>query len=317
MNYEVILLPALYVLTALAVIGVLVRGITRTVTEVDDDGLNRVRWSYQGRQLRRAAYIVGVAALVIPALVVTPPGHRGVIHSQIGGVSMNERPEGLSLVLPYWQTPHQVNVRTQRIEIEAYAQSKDLQEITVKASLNYHIEPDRAAEIFQNLGAGYPDTVISPALLQRIDAEVGLIEALNFASARGQLANDIEAALDEQLGGYGIVIEFINIEDAIFDSDFIAAVKAKVIADETAEKEFRLIAAAESQAAQVVAAAEGEAEALLAVATAQAEANRLIDSTLTEQVLDWRQILRWDGILPTTLLAGDEPGILLNVGAAE
>ena len=315
MNYEVILLPALYVLTALTALSTLVRGVSRTVTGTDDDGLKTVRWGYRMRSLRRAGIIVATAAIIIPALVVTPPGHRGVIYSQLGGIDSVERAEGLSFVFPYLQTPHQVNVRTQKVEIEAFAQTQDLQEITVKASLNYHVDPTQAAEIFQNLGADYANTVISPALLQRIDEEVGLVEALNFASARGELADDIESALTEQLGGYGIVIEFINIEDAIFDAAFIAAVKAKVIANETAEQEFRLIAAEENRKQQAIRRAQGQAESLLAVARAQAEANDLLDASLTENVLTWRQILQWSGVLPTTLLGGaEEFDALIGIG---
>jgi regulator of protease activity HflC (stomatin/prohibitin superfamily) len=209
-----------------------------------------------------------------------------------------------------------VNVRTQKVEIEAFAQSKDLQEVTVKTSVNYHIDPTQAAELYDELGGNYEETVIAPAVLQRTDAEVGLIEALDFAAKRGELATNIQAALELQLGGYGIVVEYVNIEDAIFQSAFIQAVEVKVIAGQTVETELRLIDAAKHLADQVVEAAEGEAAAIIAVANAQANANDVIDASLTSDVLLWQRILQWDGILPSTLLgASDSLDVLVEIPA--
>ncbi len=316
-DYEVIILPFLYVVSALAVLITLVRGIQRTETGTAEDGLATHRWGYNTRNLKIAGMILGVAAIIIPSLVVTPPGHRAAIYSMFGGVSTQERPEGLSLVFPYAQTPHQINVRTQKIEIEAFAQSKDLQEVTVKTSVNYHIDPTQAAELYDELGGNYEETVIAPAVLQRTDAEVGLIEALDFAAKRGELATSIQTALELQLGGYGIVVEYVNIEDAIFQSAFIASVEQKVIAGQTVETELRLVDAAQSIADQVVKAAEGEAAAIIAVANAQADANDVIDASLTNDVLLWQRINRWDGILPATLLsAGDDSlDVLIEIPA--
>jgi len=318
MEYEVILLPGLYAATALAVLITLLRGITRTDTGQADDGLQTYRWSYTILRLRLPIWwrktinvpivlvILTIAVFVIPALVVTPPGHRGVIYSMWGGVSTTERLEGLSLVVPYVQTPHQVNVRTQRIEIEAFAQTADLQEVTVAASINYHVDPPQSAEVYVQLGANYEETVIAPAALQRLDAAVGEIEAEFFASSRDKLATKIVAGLEAQLGGYGIVIEYVNIEDALFDPDFIAAVKAKVIAKQTVETELRLVKAAEQPAA-------GTARAIEDIATAQAEANRLLDASLTPDVLLWQRILVWNGIVPQTYIQGEGQDLLVGL----
>ena len=316
MNYEVILLPALYVLAALAVVITLIRGVTREVTGVAEDGLKTVRWGYRVRNLKVAAVILVAAAVVIPALVVTPPGHRGVIYSQSGGIDLNERPEGLSFVIPYFQTPHQVNVRSQKLEVEAFAQTADLQEVTVKASINYHVAPTLAAELYQGVGSDYAAILIAPAALQRLLAEVGLIEAEFFASSRNALAVAIVSGIESQLGAAGIVVEYVNIEDALFQPEFITAVQNKVIAKQLIETTLRGVQSAENIADQVVATADGEAAAILTVATAQAQANDLLDASLTSDVLKWTRIGAWDGVLPTTLLgASDALNALIEIGA--
>ena len=100
--------------------------------------------------------VAGLAALgvIYSSLVITPFGQRGVIWS-VGGVSYEERQPGLSFVVPFVQRAYFVDVREQRYvtlnsegKANAFVQSKDLQEITVRASLVYSITPSESAEIF-------------------------------------------------------------------------------------------------------------------------------------------------------------------------
>ena len=111
--------------------------------------------------------------------------------------------------------------------------------------------------------------------------------------------------------------EYVNIEDAIFQSAFIASVEAKVIAGQTVETEERLVKAAEHIAQQVVEGAEGQAAAILAIAIAQADANDKLDASLTNDVLLWQRINRWNGILPATLLSAgyDSLDVLIEIPA--
>ena len=269
-----------------------------------------------GWSAARHRFKVPVAALVIglvvyPALVVTPPGHRGVVFSQSGGVQTTERTEGLSFVVPWFQSATQIDVRTQKLQIAAYSQSKDLQEITVPVAVNFHVNPLLAAELYRGVGADYALVLIEPAVLQLAKAEVGLQLAEDFAQHREELADAIRLQLEAQLAPYGIVVEFVAIEDAVFDPDFIAAVKAKVIADQVAQEQARLVAASESKARQVAATATGEAARIRIEAEAQAEANQQIAESLTPDLLVWQRILRWDGVLPETVVGSSSPLDLL------
>ncbi|MGC1931016.1 MAG: hypothetical protein WA667_18760 [Candidatus Nitrosopolaris sp.] len=50
-----------------------------------------------------------------------------------------------------------MEVRTLKFEADATAASNDLQEVQSTIALNYHISPDRANIIYQQLGADYAD----------------------------------------------------------------------------------------------------------------------------------------------------------------
>lgn len=54
----------------------------------------------------------------------------------------------------------------------------------------------------------------------------------------------------------------------------------------------------EAEARQKVAEASGEATAILTVAKAQAEANEMVNKSLTKNVIQYKIISKWNGILP-------------------
>lgn len=309
MEYVVLLQPALFVIAGVLALVALFKGFYRDVP--NEDGYARLR--FRSGVSRRVAVPLLALALLAPAIVVTPPGHRGVIFSQSGGVQSNERVEGLSFILPYFQSAIQMDVRTQKYEVELFAQTLDLQEITVPMAVNYNVLPEIAAELYQEVGRDYEDTIIRPAALQIGKQSIGLVKAVDFARERAALAEDIFDSLYQELLPRGIVVTFVAVEDAVFDPLFIIAVKNKVIADERASEQERLVAATLAEAEQVRAAASGVADAILVEAMAQAEANEILALSLSLDLLTWQRILQWDGSLPNTLLSGGEADILLNV----
>lgn len=309
MQYEQLIQPALWALSIGTAVGF---GFRAALAARRKRSRAKVRPS-----LIRAGVAGLVALAVVPAIGVVPPGHRGVVYNASGGVSLKERGEGVTLLIPWVQHMRNMSVRTQKAySSKVYAQSLDLQEITVVASVNYHVEPDRAAEIYRGVGFDYKDTVIQPALFQRTKAAIGQVRAEDFAVSRGSLATTIDAQLTEQLSPYGIVVEFVNIEDAIFDRDFVAAVKAKIVAEQYAAEQNRLIEAEAAIKQQVIIQAEGRARSVLVEATAQAEANRRLALSLSQELLRWQWLVRWDGMVPSTLVGGADATLLLDGRAA-
>lgn len=311
MTYETFIQPALALFGVLAALIVLVKG--RVKVEVEKFGTKVVETQLRKGAFKQSAALMAATALIVPALAVVPAGHRGVVYSATGGISEVERPEGFSVIVPLLQHVYSMNVRTQRFFTDkAFAQTLDLQEVTLVISVNYHVVPDQAAELYREVGTGFSETVVAPAVLQLVKERVGLVAAADFAGSRATLASDIRTVLSDQLEGYGIAVEYVNIEDAIFDPAFIQAVKDKVIADQEAAEQRRLIDAVDAQREQAVIQAEGRAASILIEAEAQAEANALVASTLTADLLVWREIVQWNGILPTTQVNGGDASLLIQ-----
>ena len=268
------------------------------------------------RSLRGVVIALLAAVVVVPAIGVVPAGYRGVVYQWSGGVHPTERGEGVTLLIPWLQHLTTTSVRTQKVfSNKIFAQSSDLQEITVVASVNYHVRPAEAAELYQEVGPQYPSIIVQPALYQRMKAAVGLVLAEDFAKGRAELALTVQKQLESQLAGYGLVVEYVNVEDAIFDPAFVKAVKKKVIAEQKAKEQENLIAAQAAIKQQTIINAEATALAIKIEAQGQAKANRKIAESITPALLRWQWLVTWNGMVPTTLVSGGSDVSLFLNGA--
>lgn len=263
---------------------------------------------YNARRLKIGTITLVSGLLIASTLAWVPAGHRGVVFDQGSGVVQEEKGEGITVVVPFWQRVHNMNVRTQVYTYESFVQTKDLQEVTLPIAINFRISPDRAAEVFQEVGFDYVPTIIAPAALQASTQAAGQIVAADIAQERATLARQITEIISPQLESHGLEVEYVSVEDAVFDSEFLSAVKAKVIANEKAEESSRLVAVAENEAKQAIATAEGAARAIAIEAAAKQEEQDLLGLSPTEYV--WFKV--WNGQLPVTLL-GDSGEFIINL----
>jgi hypothetical protein len=318
LGYEVVLLPALWASWGLAVLILAASAFGRADGE-EIDGVMVRHTTVNGGRMRAAGAALLAGLVLLPAIVVTPPRHRAVIYSAWGGVSDHERPEGVSFVVPFAQTAVQFNVGVQRwYSEEVYAQSSDLQEITVVISVDYAPDPTQAAELYRTIGKDYANVLITPVVQHAVKERVGQTRAIDFAINRAALALAVEDQLTDELGQHGINVVFVAVEDAIFRASFIDSVAAKVEADQYAEEQRRLVAAEGFKRDQIALQADAvritrETEAAGDRAAIQQVADALgFDA---DEYLRWLLLQRWDGVLPSTLV-GDldgDVGLLLNL----
>jgi len=82
----------------------------------------------------------------------------------------------------------------------------------------------------------------------------------------------------------------------------LQAMNAKVAATQQAMQAENEKRKAEANAQIKIAQAEGEAQSILRVAQAQAEANKLLSSSITMELVQYRALDKWNGILPQIIL---------------
>src|SRR5436305_9323576 len=133
-------------------------------------------------------------------------GHVGIL-TKFGRVTGDVLPEGIHLVDPL-KSSNELSVRTQEQKESASVPSSEGLIMTLEASLLFHLDRDKAADVYQRLGADYVGKVVEPTLRSAI-REATSSHGANalYTGERELVAKEIEANLASQLAARGIVVE--------------------------------------------------------------------------------------------------------------
>jgi regulator of protease activity HflC (stomatin/prohibitin superfamily) len=246
--------------------------------------------------------IVGVVAAFFLLIVVWPfgivdAGERGIL-LRWGAVTGKVFNEGLFVRVPFMDRVSIMDVKIQKEEVIATAASKDLQTVESKVALNYHVDPMRVANIYQEIGVSYNIRLIDPALQESIKSTTAKYTAEELITRREEVRDAIKAHLVAKLEPRGILIDDFNIVDFQFSASFNQAIELKVTAEQSALAAKNKLEQIKFEAEQQVAEAQGKAEAL------RIESSALQSSP---QILQLRALEKWDGRLPTVMGAGVTP----------
>jgi regulator of protease activity HflC (stomatin/prohibitin superfamily) len=219
-------------------------------------------------------------------------GERGVLMS-MGKVYPASFDEGFHLKVPYWQQIAIIDVKTQKHQIDASASSNDLQDVVTTLALNYHIEPDVAHKVYQEMGKGYKENVIDPTIQEAVKSVTAQFTAEEMIKRRPEVAQKIEEILTEKLNPRGIIVEQVSIVNFKFSEQFTSAIENKVTAEQIRLKNVIDLETARLTRDQQIAKAQGEAESIRIRADALKQNPQLVQMTMAE---------RWDGKLPTIMM---------------
>lgn len=249
----------------------------------------------------RILILLIVLALLSTFFVVIEAGQRGVL-MQFGEVQEQILGEGIHAIIPIVNTVKTLSVRVQNHEISAEASSKDLQDVFTDVALNWHIVPEEANIIFQQIGSetAIIERIINPAVEEGLKAVVAQYTAEEIITRRGEVKAGVDQALKTRLVAYHIAIDDISLVHVHFSERFSDAVEAKQIAEQEAK-----------QAEFVALRAVKEAEATVNLAKGEAEAQRLLHENLTSELLEKQAIEKWNGSLP--LIMGDNGTKVIDV----
>jgi len=269
------------------------------------------------RTVKQAGKRVGIVFVVMAVfffLIVLNPfvkinaGERGVLLN-FGAVQKDVLGEGLHLVIPVMQRVVKMDVKIQKSETRAEAASKDLQDIKSVIALNYHIIPDKANWVYQNIGVSYKEKVIDPTVQEAVKAVTAKYTALQLIGERENVSTAIKDALSEKLAGYNMFVDGFSVIDFSFSKKFTDAIEAKQEAEQLALKAQRDLERVKIEAEQKVAQAKAEAESL-----------RLQKGQITVEMIELRKIeamreaiAKWNGTVPNVLLSGGGATPLLSL----
>lgn len=254
--------------------------------------------------------VVIVLAVLFHPWVQIGAGQRGVILN-FGAVQKNVLGEGLHFRIPIMQDIVAVDVRVQKTESEAAAASMDLQDVSSKVALNYHIVPDKANSVYQTIGVSFKERIIDPAVQEVVKAVTAKYTAEELITKRPAVSDAMKSALTERLLVHHIAVDAFSIVGFSFSKVFMEAIEAKQTAEQLALKAKRDLQRITIEAEQKITAAKAEAESL-----------RIQRANISSDLIELRKVEanikaidKWDGILPQVTGGGAIP--FIGVGGLE
>jgi len=257
------------------------------------------------QQAGKRVGIVVVAMAVFFFLIVLNPfvkigaGERGVLLN-FGAVQKDVLGEGLHLLIPVMQKVVKMDVKIQKSETRSEAASKDLQDIKSVIALNYHIIPEKANWVYQNIGVAFKERIIDPSVQEAVKAVTAKYTAVQLIGEREAVSTAIKDSLSEKLSGYNLYVDGFSVIDFSFSKKFTDAIESKQEAEQ-----FALRAQRDLERIRI------EAEQKIAQAKAEAESLRLQKAQITPALIELRKIeamreaiAKWNGTVPSVLLSG-------------
>ena len=189
-----------------------------------------------GNLLRLAGLSIATFLLVIllfNCVTRVGTGHVGVL-TLFGRVTGETLGEGIHFINPL-KTNNEMSVQTQTIKESANVPSSEGLMMALDTSLIYHLNPDRAADVFQHIGADYEDKVVENQLRSAIrEATASHTANALYTGEREMVAKQIQEKISQDLDKRGITVEAILLRDIQLPATLKASIEAKQQAEQEA-----------------------------------------------------------------------------------
>jgi len=275
----------LFLLSVLIIIGlILIKRISKTALP---DGV------------RAIAIVILVMVALSSCITVVPAGNVGVVDF-FGTVSVNTLKAGINFINPFARII-KFSVKTQESMENLAVPSKEGLNIQLHVSCIYHLNPEKAAEVYKSVGKDYAEILLVPQFRSVCRGVTASYEAKAlYTSEREMLSGLIKKDLDKIVEPRGIVIESVPMREIVLPAGLQQAIEEKLRAEQESQR-MQFVLMKERQ----------EADRKKIEAQGISNFQDLISKGLTDQVL------RWKGIEATEKLANSQNTKVIIVGGKD
>lgn len=199
------------------------------------------------------------------------------------------------------KTNHELSIRTQEVKETASVPSSEGLVMNLDTSLIYHLNPDKAADVFQKIGPNYVEVLVEPNLRAAIrEATASHTANALYTGEREMVAKQIFDQLAGLLGQRGFIVESVLLRDIQLPATLKASIESKQQAEqESLAMSFRL--QKEKQ----------EADRKRIEAAGVRDFQQIVAQGITPSLLEWK------GIEATELLAKSPNAKVVVIGAGK
>lgn len=175
--------------------------------------------------------------------------------------------------------------------------------VSADIGITFSFDKNKIDKIFQKYRLGVDEIISMPLKNSVRDALARVASKYPIEGVYGQdkdkIMNEVLTLVQEKFKGEGILVENLYLlGQPKFPENVVASINAKVEAIQKAQRAENELQEARAEAEKKIATAKGEAESALIRARAEAEANKLKQASLSQNLIEYEKIQKWNGVLP-------------------
>ncbi|MEO1020912.1 MAG: prohibitin family protein [Bacteroidota bacterium] len=220
-----------------------------------------------------------IGSMLLSGCAVIRPGEVGV-KQRFGKLNERVHEPGSVAINPFTTRMVKLPTRTVNLEVQINLPSKEGLNVNSEISILYHIKPEKAREVIQDVGMDYEEVMILSVFRSAAADICAQFFAKDMHSGnRGDIEQQIRDRMDTLIGDRGFEIEAVLLKSITLPPGLSRAIENKLTAEQDALR-MEFILQTERQ----------EAERKKIEAQGVSEAQKILNLGLNEQVIKWRSL---------------------------
>ena len=168
--------------------------------------------------------------------------------------------EGTHLMVPWFERPVTYDVRARAHQVTSNSGSRDLQMVNISLRVLTRPDASKLPEIYRTLGTDFNERVLPSIIHETLKSVVAQYNASQLITQREQVSAAVRATLIKRAAHFNMILDDVSITALTFGREYTAAIEAKQVAQQEAERAKFIVEKAVQDKRSAVIKAEGEAK---------------------------------------------------------